>query len=138
MHDTSVTQTHRLSFIRQHNARRAVQKPRVEPRLEQPGRVPRITKLMALAIRFEHLLATGVVSDQTELAELGHITRARVTQIMNLLHLAPVIQEEILFLPRVAEGRDPIVERNLRPVVAEADWVQQRRLWDALSADLPS
>ena len=133
MRETGVTQTHRLAFIRDHNARRAVQKLREEHRpASPPGRVPRITKLMALAIRFEHLLATGAVRDQTELAELGHITRARVTQIMNLLHLAPSIQEEILFLPRVTQGRDPIAERNLRSVIREVDWDRQKGLWRRL------
>ena len=48
------------------------------------GRVPRVAKLMALAIRFEAMLASGEVSDQAELARLGHVTRARLTQIMNL------------------------------------------------------
>jgi hypothetical protein len=47
------------------------------------------------------------------LADLGHVTRARVCQIMNLLQLAPDIQEAILFLPRVEGGRDPIKERRL-------------------------
>lgn len=130
MHETGITQTHRLAFIRQHNARRAVRDVPAEPAAEPPaGRVPRITKLMALAIRFEHLLASGAVRDQTELAELGHVTRARVTQIMNLLHLAPGIQEEILFLPRVTEGRDPIAERHLRTITAEVDWRKQREKW---------
>ena len=135
MRETGVTQTQRLAFIRDHNARRAVRKASQEPRPDPPpGRVPRIAKLMALAIRFEHLLTNGAVRDQTELAELGHVTRARITQIMNLLHLAPAIQEEILFLPRVTEGRDPIAERNLRPIVAEADWSTQRRLWKSIAA----
>jgi hypothetical protein len=96
-----------------------------------PGRLPRITKLMALAIRFEHLLAVGAVADQAELARLGHVTRARVTQIMNLLHLAPDIQEAILDLPRVTEGRDPITERDLRPIAAQVDWGRQREMWAA-------
>ncbi|NIA16123.1 MAG: hypothetical protein GWP08_18840 [Nitrospiraceae bacterium] len=100
-----------------------------EPAETPPGRVPRVTKLMALAIRFEHLLASGAVRDQTELAELGHVTRARVTQIMNLLHLAPDIQEAILHLPRVTEGRAPIAERHLRAIAAEVDWQKQRRKW---------
>ena len=61
------------------------------------GRVPRISKLMALAIRYEQMLNDGVVQSQTELAELQHVSQPRMTQIMNLLHLAPEIQEEILF-----------------------------------------
>jgi len=98
------------------------------------GRVPRVARLMALAIKFESLLATGAVRDQAELAELGHVTRARVTQIMNLLHLAPDIQEAILYLPRSTRGRDPVTERDVRAVVAETDWRKQRRLWWALAA----
>ena len=133
MHETGVTQTHRLAFIRDHNARRAVRDVPEEPPADPPpGRVPRITKLMALAIRFEHLLASGAVRDQAELAELGHVTRARITQIMNLLHLAPAIQEAILFLPRVTEGRDPIPERRLRPITAVLDWQRQRDMWGKL------
>ncbi len=94
-----------------------------------PGRVPRVAKLMALAIRFEQLVADGVVADYAELSRLGHVTRARMTQIMNLLHLAPDIQEAILFLPRVESGRDPVSERELRPLVALPDWRKQRRMW---------
>lgn len=90
-----------------------------------PGRLPRITRLMALAIRFDQLIRDGVVTDQAELARLGHVTRARMTQILNLLHLAPAIQEAILFLPRVEQGRDPITERELRTIVAIADWEEQ-------------
>jgi hypothetical protein len=54
-----------------------------------------------------------------------------MTQIMNLLHLAPDIQEELLFLPRVTTGKDPITERDLRPIVAEVDWGAQREMWGA-------
>ena len=96
------------------------------------GRVSRISRLMALAIRFEQLVRDGVVADYAELARLGHVTRARMTQIMNLLHLAPDIQEELLFLPSVTVGKDPITERELRAVVAEADWRKQRRSWRGL------
>lgn len=133
MPETGVTQTHRLAFIREHNARRAVRNaPKEKPVGLPAGRLPRIAKLMALAIRFDHLLATGAMLDQAELADLGHVTRARVTQIMNLLHLAPDIQEEILFLPRVTEGRDPIPEWNVRCVAAEPDWQRQRAMWQHL------
>jgi hypothetical protein len=42
---------------------------------------------MALAVRFEVMLKRGEVKDYAELARVGHVTRARVTQIMNLLNL---------------------------------------------------
>ena len=51
--------------------------------------------------------------------------RARITQIMQLRHLAPDIQEKILFLPNM-KG---INERNLRPVVRRIDWDEQRRIF---------
>lgn len=97
-----------------------------------PGRLPRVSKLMALAVRFERLLAEGTVTDQAELARLGHVTRARITQIMNLLHLAPDIQEALLKLPRVLDGRDPITERHVRPISAEISWDCQREMWARL------
>ncbi len=46
-----------------------------------------IAKLMALAIRFEQMAWGGEVADYAELARLRHVTRARMTQIMNLLNL---------------------------------------------------
>ena len=95
----------------------------------EPGRVPRIARLMALAIRFDGLIRAGVVKDYAELARLGHVTRARVTQVMNLCLLAPDIQEAILFLPRVESGRDRLVLRDLQPIAATSDWGRQRQMW---------
>jgi hypothetical protein len=62
--------------------------------------------LMALAIRFEGLLRDGTAADLSELARLAGVTQPRMTQIMNLNHLAPDIQEQLLFLPPVAEWKD--------------------------------
>ncbi|WP_197534915.1 hypothetical protein [Symmachiella dynata] len=92
-----------------------------------------MAKLMALAVRFEGLLNDGVVANQAELATLGHVSRARVTQIMNLLNLAPDIQEELLFLPPVEQGKDTLTERDLRAIVAVADWRKQRRKWKKIA-----
>jgi hypothetical protein len=89
-----------------------------------------VARLMALAIRFERLLEEGVVANQSDLARLAHVTQPRMTQIMNLLHLAPDIQEEILLLPDVVEGRDPITERDLRQFASMTCWRQQRACWN--------
>jgi hypothetical protein len=98
------------------------------------GRIPRVSRLMALAIRLDQLIRDGVVTDQAELARLGHVSRARLTQIMNLLCLAPHIQEEILFLPSTERGRDAITEKQLRPIAAIPNWRRQRQMWrDLLS-----
>lgn len=93
------------------------------------GRVPRLARLMALAIRFDNLLRRGEVRDYADLARFGHVTRARVTQIMNLLNLAPDIQEALLFLSPIEAGRDPIKEWQVRPIAAEPNWERQRRMW---------
>ena len=98
------------------------------------GHIPRVAKLIALAIRFDGLVRDGVVADYAELARLGHVSRSRVSQIMSLSNLAPDIQDEILFLPRVELGRDPVSERELRRIVALPDWKKQRRLWRGLSS----
>jgi hypothetical protein len=63
---------------------------------------------------------------------LGHVTRARVSQIVNLLSLAPDIQEALLFLPPTQRGRDPIILADLQPIAATFDWRKQRRLWRQL------
>ncbi|OPZ31586.1 MAG: hypothetical protein BWZ02_00093 [Lentisphaerae bacterium ADurb.BinA184] len=107
---------------------------RPEPAALPPGRVPRLARLMALAIRPDDLLQRGEVDDYAEVARLGHVTRARVTQIMNLLCLAPDIQEAILFLPLTQHGRDPVREHMLRPVASVLDWRKQRKMWAAADA----
>jgi hypothetical protein len=100
-----------------------------------PGRVPRVARLMALALRLEELVRTGQVASNSALALLGHVTRARICQIMNLLHLAPDIQEALLFLPPTLHGRDAIILADLQPIAAAIAWRKQRRLWRKL---LPS
>jgi|SRR5947209_905296 len=104
-----------------------------EPARERAGDgIPRIARLMALVIRFEALVQDGTVRDYAELARLGRVTRARMTQIMKLLDLAPDIQEQILFLPN-CQG---VNERNLRPVVRRIDWHEQRRMFQRIMARL--
>ena len=109
--------------------------PRDQP--TSPGRTPRVSRLLALAIRFQDMLARGEVQDFADLARLGYVTRARITQIMDLTLLAPDIQEEILFLPRTTAGRDPLKEKAVRAIAAVHHWHRQRKMWasirDALS-----
>jgi hypothetical protein len=99
--------------------------------VEGSPRIPRVSRLMALAIRFEQMLRDGVVLDQADLARVGGVTRAHITQIMNLLHLAPDIQEEVLFMTYAA-GRDPVILRELQPLAQTLCWVKQREMWRKL------
>lgn len=93
------------------------------------ARLPRITRLMALAIKFQDMVDRGEVRDYADIARLGYVTRARITQIMNLLHLAPEVQEDILF------ARSAPSERSLRPLTVQPLWDQQIRLWRGLKAE---
>jgi len=92
-------------------------------------RIPRITRLMALAIKFQGMVDNKEVHDYADLARLGYVTRARITQIMNLLLLAPDIQEHLLSLPSSV----PVRERHLRAIVAIVDWLEQRRLFQSFA-----
>ena len=124
-----ITVKQKVQFTRGKSGRRRIVKTSSAEKAVPAGRVPRVSKLMALAIRFEGLLRSGVVFDQSELARLAKVTQPRMTQIMNLLHLAPDIQEELLFLSAATSGRDPIHEKLLRRVAAELRWRQQRLMW---------
>jgi hypothetical protein len=96
------------------------------------GRVPRVARLLALAWRMDRLVREGGIDDYAALAELGHVSRARISQIMKLLLLAPDIQEAILFLLLTAKGRDLFKLADLQPIAALADWTGQRKQWDRL------
>jgi hypothetical protein len=96
------------------------------------GRVPRISRLLALAHHCYRLVQTGAIINQSELAHFGQISTTRMTQIMWLDNLAPDIQEEILFLPRITQGRDTIKEADLRPIAKTLDWNMQRQMWREL------
>jgi hypothetical protein len=115
-------------------AQHLVSEPRRAHR-PMPGRVPRLVRLLALAHKFEELVRQGTIADYATLARLGQVSRARVTQIMNLLQLAPDIQEQILFLPPTLQGRDPLFLRQLQPIAQALDWQRQRALWRKLLAD---
>lgn len=107
----------------------ATEKPKPTATL---GKIPRISRLMALAIRFDHLLKTGTVTNLYELANAGHVSQPRMTQILNMTLLAPDIQEQILLLPRVKKGRPDLNEKAVRPICAVVLWDEQRKMWDKL------
>jgi hypothetical protein len=127
---TALTVAGTIHFARRGKTKELREVTKTEP--VGPGRVPRVSRLMALALKFDTLIRAGAVTDQAELARLGHVTRARVSQIMNLLHLAPDIQEALLFLPVVERGRDLLVLRDLQSIAITPDWRKQRKAWAEL------
>ena len=86
--------------------------------------MPRIARLLALAHKFQGMLDRGEVASMADLARLGRVSRARITQIMDLLMLAPDIQEELL----CGEGHKGLTLRGLRGVCGTPDWAEQKWL----------
>jgi len=123
-----ITVTTQLHVQRQRAGRKRLSAmPQAVERPPAPS-IPRIARLMALAIKFQRMLSEGVVRDQSELARLARVTQPRMTQILNLNFLAPDIQEEILLLT----GDATASEKTLRPISVEPNWDEQRRMWSML------
>lgn len=123
-----ITITKQFHFSDGAKGRKRIEEAKPRPEVAA-GRAPRTSRLTAMAIEMDRLVREGRVRDFAELARLGHVSRAKVTQVTNLNFLAPDIQEEILLLPRIERGRDPIREHAIRPIAATAGWVKQWRMW---------
>jgi hypothetical protein len=93
---------------------------------EPPARPLRAARMLAVAHALAGLLAKTGGPPRGELAKALDMSEARLSQLLDLVLLAPDLQEELLFL-EVAPGRDPIPERALRHVVRALDWKEQRR-----------
>ena len=85
--------------------------------------VPRVARLLALAHRFQGMLDRDEVESMAELARVGRVSRARITQIMDLLMLAPDIQGELLFV------EDDVSIKDLLPIIRAVLWSSQRSKW---------
>jgi hypothetical protein len=89
---------------------------------------------MALAIQFQDMIQQGEARNYADLARFGCLTRERMSQIMELIWLAPDIQQDILEFPPSWAGRFPISEVAVRGVASSLCWRQQRREWERLRA----
>jgi hypothetical protein len=130
-----LTAKHKLEFKSGKRTAKTIVEAGTQPELLTPARFPRITKMMALAIRLEHLIKSGQVTDQAELARVGQVSRARLTQIMDLNLLAPDIQEDILSLSPSNNSRPALRERDLRSIAHVVSWPKQRATWKSLSLE---
>lgn len=77
---------------------------------------PPIQRTLALAEEFRRQLDAGGVN-QADLARLHGLTRARVTQVLHLLRLAPVILDFLKRLPAGPHAR-MYSERRIRPLLS--------------------
>ena len=100
------------------------------------GRPAKLAQLLATAHYIERLIHTGRVEHRAAAARALGLSRARVTQLLDLTLLAPDIQREILFAEAV-DGVEPFCERDVRPIVREWEWAVQRTLWRRARAPAP-
>jgi hypothetical protein len=108
------------------------------PPPEPSCRPARVAVTLALAHTIQRAIDRGEIRDQAEAARTLGLTRARLTQMLDMTFLAPKVQEEILFL-EVSDDREPVCERTLRAVCV-ATWAEQsvKQCWDRPSAPKPS
>lgn len=92
-----------------------------------------MTELLRKAIEWQALLESGEAATQADIARREGITRARVTQIMGMLRLAPEIQEHILSMSETV-GRPAITERALQPIGSLDDACRQKEAFETLEA----
>ncbi len=85
----------------------------------KPRGPSRTARMLALAHHVERLIDRGELSGYAEAARSLGLTRARLTQVMGLLMLAPETQAQVLL------GRLICSERQLRRVVGEPCWRKQ-------------
>lgn len=128
------TETFRINTQRNRHGRMSIHEgnapaPVMTTYVAQPARIARV---VAVAHHVDHLVRSGIAMSYADVGDLGGITRARVSQIVNLLHLSPAIQERLLFMIRPATGREQIGERDLRAICLEPDWQKQEVMFDRL------
>jgi hypothetical protein len=99
------------------------------------GPVPRVTRVLALALSFQDMIATGKARNYADLANRAGVTAERLSQVMKLIWLAPAIQQEILYLPGCG-GRYPLTECAVRRIAKQWSWPEQLILWSDLKKEL--
>lgn len=114
---------YKIDFANEGRKRNMKREPSI-PKKKPPG-IPRVARLLALAHHYRRLINQGVVRDYADIAGLYNLSRARLTQVMNLTLLAPEIQEEILF------SSCCIKERSVRQVLKTPIWEEQIKIWNS-------
>lgn len=116
-------------FRRQGRRVELTDRPPMPPEPRVPVRRPaKVARMLALGHHLQRLIDQGLVADRAGLARKLGLTRARVTQLLDLLLLAPDLQVAVLELEAV-DGVEPMVERALRTVAHAGSWAEQREVW---------
>jgi len=108
-----------------HRSSRVHLSDRPPPKPEPVRRPAKIARMLALAHHLQSAIDRGLVADRAAVARKLGLTRARVTQLLDLLLLAPDLQEAVLAMEAV-DGVEPMAERTLRAVAHAGAWEEQR------------
>lgn len=119
--------TFNANFTMKKGRRPTAHRP-MNQRRTAPAAIPRVARLLALAHYLDAQVRSGAVKDYAELARILGVTKARVSQILNLVLLAPDIQEKTIFLSTAEEGCAPMTERHVRLAAVEPNWETQRAI----------
>jgi hypothetical protein len=136
--EKELTVVYPIYFAKGRHGRKKICIGEPPPELPPEGQLLRITRLMALAIHYQACLENGTYENQADIARKGLVSQMRVSHLMELNMLAPAIQEELLFWPKKTRGRDPIIERQLRPIANTPNWDKQMALWAELKRGIAS
>ena len=120
-----------LRRIRRGHGHAFTDKPAPPPRLPV-HRPAKIARLLAWAHKAQRQIDDGEFETRAHLARHLHVTKARITQLLDLTLLAPAIQEELLFLEAI-DGKEPVSERGLREVVGTVEWAKQSIDWSHMT-----
>jgi hypothetical protein len=114
--------------------RAKVERPSPPRRANQP---PPIVAQLLRAIEWRRQLDAGEAPSQAAIARREGITRARVTQIMSLLRLAPTVLDQILEPTRLCRQSPQLTVRTLREIAGLSNTDEQLRLFATLSSPQP-
>lgn len=87
--------------------------------------VPRVARMLALAYFIEKTIEDGTLADYAHAARVLQLSRARLSQVLNLKLLAPSIQAQIL------TGEIQTWERVLRKVLQTPVWKEQEEIFES-------
>ncbi len=90
-----------------------------EPQATPKPQATRIARMLALAYFVERQIEVGAIKDYADAARRLGVSRARMSQVVDLVNLAPSVQERIL------GGDIMIAERNLRGPLRDPLWKNQ-------------
>jgi hypothetical protein len=79
------------------------------------------TRQLALAYHIHALIASGEMKDIAHVARVAGVSRARISQVLNMALLEPGIQETVL------DVSCPFGSHELRRLAGMIDWGEQKR-----------